>query len=213
MGSLVDDQLFSAINVILNEDLALAQSIIEKDKKINKFDLKVTKICQKILALNQPVAADLRLVIAALNINNNLERIGDISVNLIENFLLIKKKPDFFQRSKFGEMADTVLDMVKDTLDSFIGNDQSLAKKVIQMDVFLDRLNIDNHQILINVMKENPNNIESALALVVICRQLERIGDHATNIAEDVYFINTAETLRHNYNEFLNSDVDEEDDD
>jgi phosphate transport system protein len=209
MCSLVDEQFTAAIQVVEEENTELAKQIIERDDKIDKYDVKIDKACQKLLALRQPVATDLRFIMSAMTINNNLERIGDISVNIAENFMLLKKKPAFLDKSNFTPMANLVKEMIRNSIDSFINNDPKLAQKVIEADNMLDKYNVDNHQILINIMKENKDNIEAAVALLVICRQLERLGDHATNIAEDVYFIVEAQMIKHKYVKYLFGEIGE----
>jgi phosphate transport system protein len=211
MCSLVDEQVEFAIRSIEEENIELAQLVVDRDKKVDKFDVKIEKICQKIFALNQPVAMDLRLIMSSLTINNNLERIGDIAVNIAENFLLFGKKPAFFNKTKFSEMAKIAKEMVKDAIDAFIENNAKLAQKVIKTDDLLDELNRENHKILIDIMKEKTANIEQAVGLLVTSRQMERMGDHATNIAEDVYFIVEAQLIKHKYEKYLMSD-DEDDD-
>jgi phosphate transport system protein len=213
MCSLVDEQVEFAIRCIEEENSDLAKLVIERDKKVDKYDVKIDKICQKIFALNQPVAMDLRLIMSALTINTNLERIGDIAVNIAENYLYMKKKPAFIDRSNFYKMAKVAKEMIRHSIDAFIDNNAQLAKKVIETDNILDSYNIENHKILIEVMKENVDNIESAVALLVISRQLERLGDHATNIAEDVFFIVEAQMIKHKYEKILFSDDSDEDDD
>ena len=214
MCSLVDEQVEFSIKAIDENDHELAKLVIERDVKVDKYDVKIEKICQKIFALNQPVAMDLRLIMSAITINTNLERIGDIAVNIAENFLILKSKPDFISATKYFEMSRLVQEMIRNAIDSFIQNDPKLAQKVIRTDSIIDKYNIDNHQILIELMKENPNNIEPAVALLVISRQLERLGDHATNVAEDVFFIVEAEMIKHKYEKFIMEDsADEEDDD
>lgn len=206
MCSLVDDQVESALKAVTTEDNELAEKVIRLDLKVDTYDLKISKACQKIFALNHPLAADLRFLMSALTINNNLERIGDIAVNLCENFLLKGRKPSFFERIKFLDMARIVREMIQNSIDSFIRLDLSLAKKVIVADKALDRINVENHRLIIDIMKEDRDSIDEAVAYMVMCRQLERIGDHATNIAEDVYFIVEARTVRHNYSEFFEGD-------
>jgi len=203
MCSLVDEQLELALKSINEENPELAQQVIERDSKVDKYDLKVDRICQRIVALNQPVAMDLRMIMSSLTINNNLERIGDIAANIAENFLLIKKKPAFFDRIKFSAMAQITTEMLKNAIDSFINGDPKIIEKVIQSEEMLDKLNIENHRLCIEIMKEDKENIEAAVAYLVICRQLERIGDHATNIVEDVFFIVQAQNIRHNYEKFF----------
>ena len=210
MCSLVDEQVDFAIRSVEEENVELAQLVVERDKKVDKYDVKIEKICQKIFALNQPVAMDLRLIMSSLTINNNLERIGDIAVNIAESFLLYKKKPSFIGRTKFSDMSKIVKEMVRDAIDAFIENNAKLAQKVIKTDDVLDELNRENHKILIDIMKEKNDYIEQAVGLLVTSRQMERMGDHSTNIAEDVYFIVEAQLIKHKYEKYLMSD-DEED--
>ena len=213
MCSLVDEQVQLALKSVEDEDLELALQVIEKDKKVNKYDNKIDKICQKILALTQPVAMDLRLIMSSLTINNNLERIGDIAVNIAEYIRMIEKKPSFFEQTNLQEMFILTKRMLKDSIDSYISGDEKLAKSVIESDDKLDQLNYDNHQIIINIMKNNPENIEPGVALLVMSRQLERLGDHCTNIAEDVFFIVEANLVKHKYEKYLFADDKDDDDD
>lgn len=214
MCSLVDEQVQFAIKSFEDENLELAQSVIDRDRKVNKYDVKIDKICQKIFALAQPVAMDLRYIMSSLTINSNLERIGDIAVNIAENVVLIQKKPEFFHDTKLEEMFNLTKRMLKNSIDSFIGGNPELAKEVILTDDVVDRLNAENHQILKSIMKQSPENIEAAVALLVISRELERLADHATNIAEDVFFIVEAQMIKHKYEKYIfgEDDSDNEDD-
>ena len=209
MCSLVDEQVQSAIKAVEDEDLELAQQVIDKDSKVDKCDNKIDKICQKIFALTQPVAMDLRLIMSSLTINSNLERIGDLAVNIAEYAIMIKKKPGFYNQTKLEEMFRVTKQMLKDAIDSYIGGNETVAKSVIETDDRLDKLNVDNYKILIEIMKQNPDNIEPAVALLVMSRQLERLGDHCTNIAEDVFFIVEAHLVKHKYEKYLFGDEEE----
>jgi len=213
MCSLVDEQVQSAIKSVEEENLELAQQVIDKDTKVDKYDNKIDKICQKIFALTQPVAMDLRLIMSSLTINNNLERIGDIAVNIAEYIKMIEKKPAFFRQTKLEEMFILTKQMLKDSIDAYINGDEKLARTVIESDDKLDQLNFDNHKILVDVMKQNPDNIEPGIALLVMSRQLERLGDHCTNIAEDVFFIVEAHMVKHKYEKFLFADDKDDNDD
>ncbi|MCW9096619.1 MAG: phosphate signaling complex protein PhoU [Ignavibacteriaceae bacterium] len=213
MCSLVDEQVQSAIKSVEEENLDLAKEVIEKDSKVDKYDNKIDKICQKIFALTQPVAMDLRLIMSSLTINNNLERIGDIATNIAEYIIMIQKKPTFYNQTKLEEMFKVVKQMLKDSIDSYIAGNETLAKTVIEADDHLDQMNFDNHKILIDIMKQDPNNIEPAIALLVMSRQLERLGDHCTNIAEDVFFIVEAHLVKHKYEKYLFADDKEDDED
>jgi phosphate transport system protein len=213
MCSLVDEQVQSAIRALEEENLELAKEVIEKDNKVDKYDNKIDKICQKIFALTQPVAMDLRLIMSSLTINSNLERIGDLAVNIAEYALMMQRKPDFIKQTKLEEMFKVAKQMLKDSIDSYIGGNETLAKSVIETDDHLDKLNFDNHKILIEIMKQSPDNVEPAVALLVMSRQLERLGDHCTNIAEDVFFIVEAHLVKHKYEKYLFGDEKEDNDD
>jgi len=206
MCSLVDEQVQLAIKSVEEDDLELAKAVIEKDHKVDKYDIKIDKICQKIFALTQPVAMDLRLIMSSMTINNNLERIGDIAVNIAEYALMIQKKAAFFKETKLDQMFDVSKQMLKDAIDSYITGNEVLAKSVIEADNVLDKMNYDNHQILTGIMKQDPDNVEPGIALLVMSRQLERIGDHCTNIAEDVFFIVEARMVKHKYEKYLFAD-------
>jgi len=212
MCSLVDEQVQFAIKSFEEENVELAQSVIDRDRKVNKYDVKIDKICQKIFALAQPVAMDLRYIMSSLTINSNLERIGDIAVNIAENVVLIQKKPEFFHDTKLEEMFNLTKRMLKNSIDAFIGGNPELAKEVILTDDVVDRLNAENHQILKSIMKQSPENIEAAVALLVISRELERLADHATNIAEDVFFIVEAQMIKHKYEKYIFGDDENEND-
>jgi phosphate transport system protein len=213
MCSLVDEQFQLAIKSFEEENLELAQSVIDRDRKVNKYDVKIDKICQKIFALAQPVAMDLRYIMSSLTINSNLERIGDISVNIAENVMLIKKKPEFFHDTKLEEMFNLTKRMLKNSIDAFIGGNPELAKEVILTDDIVDKLNAENHKILKSIMKQSPENIEGAVALLVISRELERLADHSTNIAEDVFFIVEAQMIKHKYEKYILGDTESENED
>ena len=213
MCSLVDEQVQASIRSVREENLELAKEVIEKDNKVDKYDNKIDRICQKIFALTQPVAMDLRLIMSSLTINNNLERIGDIAVNIAEYIIMIQRKPAFYNKTNLEEMFKVATQMLKDSIDSYIGGNETLARSVIEADDVLDKMNFDNHQILIEVMKQNPDNIEPAIALLVMSRQVERLGDHCTNIAEDVFFIVEAHLVKHKYEKYLFADDKDDDED
>jgi len=212
MCSLVDEQVQFAIKAVQENNMDLANLVIERDTKVDKYDVKIDKICQKIFAIAQPVAMDLRYIMSALTINNNLERIGDIATNIAENMIRITKKPDFYTDTKLEEMFSIVKEMLKNAIDSFIESNAELAKKVIISDDIIDNMNSDNHQILKDIMKQNCENVEAGIALLVISREVERLADHCTNIAEDVFFIVEAQMIKHKYEKYLfaEDDTDEE---
>ena len=212
MCSLVDEQVQFAIKAVEDDNLELAQSVIDRDKKVNKYDVKIDKICQRIFALAQPVAMDLRYIMSSLTINSNLERIGDIAVNISENVILIKKKPEFYHDTRLEEMFTLTKRMLKNSIDAFINGNPEIAKDVIKTDDIVDKLNAENHKVLKSLMKQSPDNIEGAVALLVISRELERLADHATNIAEDVFFIVEAQLIKHKYEKFIFGDEEADED-
>jgi phosphate transport system protein len=212
MCSLVDEQFQLAVKAVEEENLDIAKLVIERDVKVDKYDLKIEKICQKIFALSQPVAMDLRLIMSSMTLNTDLERIGDISVNIVENILMIKNKPDFYNRTRLPEMFSLTKEMLKNAIDAYINGNAELAKKVIISDDQVDKLNAENHSILKAIMKESPDNIEAAVALLVISRELERVADHSTNIAEDVFFIVEAQLIKHKYEKYIFGEEEADDD-
>jgi phosphate transport system protein len=214
MCSLIEEQVDFALKSIEEDNHEYIDLVAEREDKVDKFDLKIEKICMKIFALNQPVAMDLRLIMSALTINTNLERIGDIALNITQYYKRLSEKPKFLDRTPFYEMAKVAREMLKDSINSFIHNDAQLARKVIATDSILDDHNRTSYQVLKEIMKESTDNIDPGVAFLVISRQLERLGDHATNIAEDVYFIVEAQMVKHKYEKYLfGGDDDEEDED
>jgi phosphate transport system protein len=209
MCSLVDEQVELAIKAMDEGNTELAELVIERDTKVDKYDVKIEKICQKIFALSQPVAMDLRLIMSALTIDTNLERIGDLAVNISESVSEIREKPELLDRTRIKEMSKIARDMIRNAIDAFIEGDANLAQKVIQTDDQVDDLNAENHSLLKEVMKEKPENVAPGVALLVVSRHFERLADHATNIAEDVYFIVEAQMIKHKYEKYLFSDEDD----
>ncbi|MFH0733338.1 MAG: phosphate signaling complex protein PhoU [bacterium] len=197
MCSLVDEQVSFAIKSFEENNSKLALLVIERDPNVDKYDDKIEKVCQKIFALNHPVALDLRLIMSALKINTNLERISDRSVNIARIYNNLGSKPDFFSKLHFNEISKLTKQMLKYAIDSYIYSDAETAKRIIGIDNKLDELvNLDS-KLLINIMKESNSNIEPGLLTFSLLQELERIGDHSTNIGEEVYFIVKAESIRH----------------
>ncbi len=197
MCSLVDEQVDFAIRSIDENKQELAVSVIERELNVDKFDNKIEKTCQKIFALNHPVAMDLRLIMSALKINANLERISDLSVNIARIYTNMGNKPVFFDKLHFTEICKLTKQMLKYAIDSYIYSDAENAKRIIGIDDKLDELvNLDSKR-LVEIMKESPLNVEAGLFTFSLLQELERIGDHTTNIGEEVYFIVKAESIRH----------------
>jgi phosphate transport system protein len=213
MSSLVAEQFEFAVRAAEEESRELANLVIARDRKVNDYDVKIEKGCMKIFALNHPVAMDLRLNMSALTINGNLERIGDVAAALAQRWLELGEKPTFFDRTAFREMATIAKEMLDNAIDSFIENNAKLAEKTIEDDVRLERLDDENVATLVEIMRESPENVAPGVATLEMCRLIERLGDYAVNIAEDIYFIVEAETIKHNYEKFLFGADEESDDD
>ena len=201
MGSLVEEQIDLGVRSILESNASLAQIVIDRDKKVDEFDNEIDKQCMRIFALTQPVAVDLRLLMAALKINNELERIGDIAVNLAERVEPLLPYSDFVKKTSVSLMATGARGMVKDAIDSFVNNDPKLAKKVLESDDHIDNLDREIFGMMVSSMKESPKQVEPASHVLILSRHIERLADHATNIAEDVIFLVNAKIIKHNVND------------
>jgi phosphate transport system protein len=203
MGGLVDRQLGSACGALFEGDIGRAQEVIEQDREVDALDTLIDRQCMDIFALAQPVAVDLRLLMSSLAINSQLERIGDIAVNIGERVEPLAPHREFLLSTRLSEMADIARIMVRDSLDSFIRGDASLASRVLVSDDVVDRLDGGLFRSLVEEMKERHDRIEPAAHILVLSRHLERLADHATNIAEDVIFIVEAKLVKHNAGEEL----------
>ncbi|MCX6135721.1 MAG: phosphate signaling complex protein PhoU [Ignavibacteriales bacterium] len=197
MGSLVEEQIDYAVKAITEADVSLANLVIERDKKVDEFDIAIDQRCMAIFALSQPVAIDLRLLMAALKINNELERIGDIAANLGERVSALMPYSNFVKATPLRQMADAAREMVKHAIDSFVNNDPELAKMVLTSDDVVDCFDREIFSAMIARMKESPENIAPASHLMIVSRHIERLADHATNIAEDVIFLVNAKIIKH----------------
>ena len=201
MASLVDEQIGGGVRAILTSDVSLAQSVIAKDKEVDLYDNEVDHICMRIFALTQPVAVDLRLLMAALKINNELERIGDIAVNLAERVEPLAAFKKFIAKTSIEEMAGGARKMVKDAIDAFVNNDANMARTVLESDDKIDTLDAKNFNTMIEIMRESPENVIPGSHIMMVSRHIERLADHATNIAEDVIFIINARIIKHHADE------------
>lgn len=198
MGSLAEDSINRSIQAVLNKDYELAQTIIDEDRRINEMEIEIDQAIIDVLALQQPVASDLRLILAASKINNELERIGDHGVNLAESALALRDKnlPES-SLDDVKRMCQLTKRMVGDALDGFIHGDANLGEAVLLMDDSVDNLNRKITKELMELMKNNPEDIEQSLEMIRVSRNLERVADLATNIAEEVVFIAKARVVKH----------------
>jgi phosphate transport system protein len=201
MGSLVDGQLGSACRALFEGDVARARDVMERDREVDSFDTLIDRQCMDIFALTQPVAADLRLLMSSLAINSQLERIGDIAVNIAERVEPLAAHREFLLATRLSEMANIARIMVRDSLDSFIRGDGSLASRVLVSDDVVDKLDGGLFRSLVAEMNDHHERIEPAAHILILSRHLERLADHATNIAEDVIFIVEAKLVKHNAGE------------
>lgn len=197
MGSLVEEQVEFALRSIREGNQELARIVIDRDDKVDKLDLKIDKQCQRIFALNQPVASDLRLLLAAVKINNELERIGDQATNLAQIVIDSPTAVQLANQIDLHRIAQAAYTMVKSSLDSFINNDPDLAAHVLPSDQTVDQLYYSLRSELIEIMKDDSSLVPDGAQLLLALHDLERMADHATNIAENVIFLTHAKLVRH----------------
>ena len=197
MGGLAEEEVRVAIKGLVERDQTAIDRVIAGDEPINAMHIEVDSRCFTLLALFQPMAADLRAIVAAVKINTDLERVGDLAVNIAEAAQRYIQKPPVKKLIDIPRMAGIAQTMLRDSLDAFVRRDTELAQHVLDEDDKLDDLKTQIFRELLTYMLQDPSTIEPALDLILISRHLERIGDHATNIAEDVIFIVSARDVRH----------------
>jgi phosphate transport system protein len=197
LAASVEEALHKAIGALQQRDPALARQVIAGDNQIDEDENHVEEECLKILALHQPVAIDLRRIAAAMKINTDLERMADLAEDIAERALHLSQLPEISIPEKLQRMTDLTTTMVRQSLDAFVNLDTRLARLVGRLDDEVDRYNNTIIEELIRTMHESPEMIEPALSLFSATRHLERIADHATNIAEDVVYLVEGEIVRH----------------
>ena len=201
MGGMVDVQLGLACRALFDGDAQQAREVIARDREIDRLDSLIDRKCMDIFALAQPVAVDLRLLMSALAINSQLERIGDIAVNIAERVEPLVPHREFLLGTRLEEMSEIARIMVRDSLDAFIRGDAALASRVLVSDDVVDRLDGGHFRSLVGAMNERHDLIEPAAHCLILSRHLERMADHATNIAEEVIFLVDARQVKHNAGE------------
>jgi phosphate transport system protein len=201
MGHIVDEQLSTASRALFQADLPLAERVIEGDMEVDALDNEIDKDCQRIFALAQPVAIDLRLLMSALKMNTQLERIGDIAVNIAERVPALAEYTRFLVRTRLSEMAKIARIMVNDSLESFVRGNADIATRVLESDDVVDKLDRQIFQQMVHEMGADHTLIEPASHILILSRHIERMADHATNIAEDVIFILEARLVKHHAGE------------
>lgn len=195
----VEESMKQALVSLVNHDKLMAEKIIENDKHIDDLEIELEEECLKILALHQPVAIDLRYVIACLKMNNDLERIGDLSASIAKNTIMITDMGYIrdFERINLEKMLTHAQVMVKNSLDALFNLDEHLALKVCQSDDYIDDLNKRMHLEVEKNIKKDPEKVAYFMRLLFVSRNIERIADYATNIAEDIIYMINGEIVRH----------------
>jgi phosphate transport system protein len=197
MGALVESQIEGSIKALVDRDADLASRIIERDTLVNTMDVEIDENCMRLLALQAPAARDLRFVTTAMKISTELERMSDISENISERVIELNEEPQLKPYIDIPRMANWTMMMVRESLDAFVRSDAALARKVCADDDFVDNLTHQLFRELLSFMIENPATITRAIRLTFIGKSLERIADHATNIAELVIYMVEGKIIRH----------------
>jgi phosphate transport system protein len=204
MGGMVESAIHRSVRALLEQDRDLAEEVIRDEPKINRMEMEIDGIVTRLLALRQPVARDLRLLTAALKINNDLERIGDLANHIAERSLSLMHHPLVKPMTDIPKMASLVQSMLLKCLDAFVNGDVDLAHTVLLSDAEVDQLRDGVYKELLEIMQRDPSVLTAAVDLIFVARNLERIGDHATNIAEDVVFLVKGIDVRHHAEETEN---------
>jgi phosphate transport system protein len=197
MGGCVEKQITDALHALVERDDAQARATIERDHTVNRMDVEVDDLCLRLLALHQPAAKDLRLITTALKITTDLERIGDMAVNMCERALELNQEPQLKPFIDLPRMVDVAQAMLRESLDAFVREDVELALKVCRDDDIIDGLTQQLFRELLSYMMEDPQTITRAIRLLFLAKYIERIADHATNIAEMVVFMTKGKSIRH----------------
>ena len=197
MGGLAEERVRDAVEALVRRDDGLIARVLTGDEPLNALHIDIDDRCFRLLALHQPMASDLRTIVAAVKINTDLERVGDLAVNIAEAAKRYVQHPPVKQLVDIPRMGKIAQAMLRDALDAYVRRDRALAQSVLDSDDQLDALKSQVFRELLTYMLHDPSTIEPALDLVLVSRHLERIGDHATNVAEDVIFMVSAEDVRH----------------
>jgi phosphate transport system protein len=199
MGALVEERAELSVRALMERRADLAEQVIAGDHEVNALQMEIDDRALKLLALQAPMARDLRLITSAMKINADLERIGDQAVNIAQNAIKVLAAPPLKPIINLPHMAEIAQGMTRDSLDAFVRRDAELARSVLQRDDEVDQLKDSIFRVLLTHMMADPGTIERALSLILVSRNIERIADHATNIAEDVIFVVEARDVRHGH--------------
>ena len=201
MGGMAEENVRLAVKGLVDRDRELIDRVLTGDEPLNALHIEIDNRCFTLFALYQPMAADLRAIVAAVKINTDLERVGDLAVNIAEAARRYVSHTPVKKLIDIPRMASIAQTMLRDALDAFVRRDIELARNVLNEDDRLDALKTQIFRELLTYMLQDPSTIEPSLDLILVSRHLERIGDHATNIAEDVIFIVSARDVRHHAGE------------
>jgi phosphate transport system protein len=199
MGGLVEFAIHRSVRSLIDRDASSAQLIWDNEKRINAMEIEIDELATRILALHQPVARDLRFLTAAIKINSDLERMGDLAINIIQRSISLCSQPPVKPLIDIPLMSRLVESMVRRSLDAFVKRDADLAREVLLADDEVDDLKNSVYQSLIGFMETDQSGIHPSVDLIFIAHNLERIGDHATNVAEDVLFLVNGVDVRHHH--------------
>ena len=197
MADIAQTMVGLAVKALVDRSESPAQEVFVSEDKVNHMEIEIEDDALKLLALRQPAARDLRLLTAILKINNDLERVADQAVNISETAVFLLKEPPLKPLIDIPKMAGLAQKMIKESLDAFVRHDSKLAQAVCGDDDEVDRINEQIFRELLTTMMEDPKSITRAVDLILVARNLERIADHATNIAEDVIFIEQGKNIKH----------------
>ena len=197
VGTIVEEAISKSISAVINRDVQLAQRVLANDEAIDRMEVEVEEECLKILALYQPVAADLRFVVAVLKINNDLERMGDLAKNIAKRVAQLADAPKIDLPPEIRSMAMQAQEMVKQCLDAVVNGDPSLARQIREEDDAVDEARLQIRQRVLRGIKDDPEEVENLLRINSVSKHIERIADMATNIAEDVVYMVEGEIVRH----------------
>ncbi|MCK5230302.1 MAG: phosphate signaling complex protein PhoU [Desulfobulbaceae bacterium] len=197
LGEMVEERFLRAIQAIVTNDSELAKKIIANDHKVDEMEVELEEECLKVMALYQPVAVDLRFLVGVIKINNDLERIGDEAKNIAQRLEIITKQEDYNYIFDYSVMAKKTENMLKKSLEAFVNLDIDLAFSILPLDDEVDKIKRTAYDKIKEAMAKNPDHIGYLINLLLISRHLERIADHATNIAEDVVYMVEGEIIRH----------------
>ena len=197
MGGLAEERVRAAVEGLVSRDMAIVHRVLGGDGPINALHIEIDNRCFTLLALHQPMAVDLRAIVSAVKINTDLERVGDLAINISEAVTRYLKHPPVKELIDIPRMARIAQTMLRDALDAYVRRDTAMAQAVLDQDDELDGLKTQVFRELLTYMLQDTATIEPSLDLILISRHLERIGDHATNVAEDVIFMVSARDVRH----------------